>query len=104
MKKYYVSSGTARWTLSAKSPDAATIRFINLALQSAFTQGRQDVAEYQMVDWQQAQQLIAQFEKRITVSEQGFTPKEFKSYPTKACLKTWQQQIQSMEEMIRRSK
>lgn len=104
MKKYYVSSGDVRWTLLAKGPNAAANRFINLALKPAFTQGKQDVADYQMVDWKQAQKLIALFDKRITVSEQGFFPKEFNSYPTNNCLEKWQQQIQAIEKMIRKSK
>ena len=104
MKKYYVGSGAVQWTLSSKNPDTAAIRFINLALQSSFIQGRQDVANYQMVDWNQAQKLIAKFGNRITVSEQGFSPKEFNSYPTKNCLGKWQQQIKAMEQMIRQSK
>ena len=104
MKKYYVGSGDVQWTLTSKNPDAATIRFINLALQPSFIQGRQDVANYQMVDWKKAQQLILMFGNRITVSEQGFSPKEFNSYPTKNCLGKWQQQIKAMEQMIRQSK
>ena len=104
MKKYYVSSGAARWTLSAKNADAAAIRFINLALQTSFTQGRQDVSNYQMVNWKRAQQLATQFDKRITVSEQGFSPREFNSYPTQICLEKWQQQIQAIEQIIRQSK
>ena len=104
MKKYYVGSGAVRWTLSAKNPDTAAIRFINLALQSSFIQGRQEVAKYQMVDWKQAQKLVSQFDNRITVSEQGFSPKEFNSYPTKICLGKWQQQIKVMEQLIRQSK
>ena len=104
MKKYYVGSGSVRWTLSSQNPDTAAIRFINLALQPSFIQGRQDVAEYQMVDWKQAQQLTAKFDKRITVIEQGFSPKEFNSYPTKICLEKWQQQIKAMEQLIRQSK
>ena len=104
MNKYYVGSGEVRWTLTAKNSDAAAIRFINLALKPAFIQGQQKVAEYEMVDWQRAQELIAQFDKRITVSEQGFTPREFDSFPTHACLKKWQQQIKAMEQLIRQSK
>ena len=104
MKKYYVGSGAVQWTLSSKNPDAAAIRFINLALQSSFIQGRQEVSKYQMVDWKKAKKLIARFGNRITVSEQGFSPKEFNSYPTKNCLGKWQQQIKAMEQMIRQSK
>ena len=104
MKKYYVSSGAVRWTLSSKNPDTAATRFINLALQSSFIQGRQEVSKYRMVDWNQAQKLITQFGNRITVSEQGFSPKEFNSYPTQHCLGKWQQQIKAMEQMIRQSK
>ena len=104
MKKYYVGSGDIQWTLSSKNPDTAAIRFINLALQSSFIQGRQDVANYQMIDWEKAQKLIAMFGNRITVSEQGFSPKAFNSYPTKNCLGKWQQQIKAMEQMIRQSK
>ena len=104
MKKYYVSSGKVRWTLTAKNSDAAAVRFINLSLKSAFIQGQQPVAKYQMVDWQQARELFAKLGKRITVSEQGFSPREFDSFPTNVCLQKWQQQIQAMEQMIRQSK
>ena len=104
MKKYYVGSGEFRWTLSAKNSDAAAFRFINLALKPAFIQGQQKVAQYQMVDWQRAQELIAQFGNRINVSEQGFSPREFDSFPTKPCLQKWQRQIQAMEQMIRQAK
>ena len=104
MKKYYVGSGKVRWTLTAKNSNAAAVRVINLTLAPAFIQGQQAVAQYQMVDWQRARELIAQFGKRITVSEQGFSPLEFDSFPTHTCLQKWQQQIQAMEQLIRKSK
>ena len=104
MKKYYVGSGEFRWTLSAKNSDAAAIRFINLALKPAFIQGQQKVSQYQMVNWEKARELIALFGSRINVSEQGFSPREFDSYPAKPCLRKWQRQIEAMEEMIRQSK
>ena len=104
MKKYYVKSGDICWTLSAKNSDAAAFRFINLALKAAFIQGQQKVAQYQMVNWQQARKLIVQLGSRINVSEQGFSPREFDSFPTKPCVSQWKQQIQAMEQMIRESK
>lgn len=104
MKKYYIGSGEFRWTLSAKNSNAAAVRFINLSLKPAFIQGQQNVLEYQMVDWLHARELITQLGERITVSEQGFSPREFDSFPTHVCLQKWQQQIQAMEQMIRQSK
>lgn len=104
VKKYYVGSGSVCWVLLAKNPDGAAIRFINLALQAAFNQGTQEVSEYQMVDWQQANDLSSRFGKRITVSEQGFSPREFNSYPTNGYLRKWKQQIQAVEQLIRQSR
>ena len=104
MKKYYVGSGKYRWTLSAKNTDAAVVRFVNLALKPAFVQGQQKVKQYQVIDWQIARELIAQFGTRINVSEQGFSPREFDSFPTKPCLLKWQRQIQALEQLIRQSK
>ena len=104
MKKFYVGSGKVRWTLTAKNSHSAAVRAINLALKPAFIQGQQAVAQYQMVDWQRARELFTQFGKRITVSEQGFSPCNFDSFPTHTCLQKWQQQIQAMEQLIRNSK
>ena len=104
MKKYYVGSGEFRWTLSAKNSDAAVVRFINLALKPAFIKGQQNVAQYRMVDWQRARELTSQFGSRINVSEQGFAPREFDSFPAKPCLQKWQRQIRAVEQLIRHTK
>ena len=104
MKKYYVSSGPVAWTLLAKNPDAAALRFLYLTLQPAFTQGWQDVSEYQMVDWQRAKELASRFANRITVGEQGFSPRACSSLPTTRCIQKWKQQIRAVEQLIRQSK
>jgi len=99
--KFYVQSGTFKWTLLSTTIEQAAIRFIQLALQPAMKGSQPVTADLTFIDEEIFSETAQRLGPKVLVSESGFDGTKVGMFETSEVVAVYRQQIRTLESLIR---
>ena len=100
--KYYIQSGDFSYVLLSANLEGAALRFVQLVCQDA-VKGQQPITvKLNLIDEAKLELLKSKLGEKVFVSESGFDGEKLGIYQTSEVIDRWQQQIKSVEAMLRK--
>ncbi len=101
-RKFYVRSGVERLVVLAIDAEVAALRFVHNVFRDRLISGPKKVnKELQLLDPRPMKPLMDRMDKKIFISEAGFTRSEAGEFETSLVVARWRLQIASLEKIIR---
>ncbi len=101
-RKFYVRSGKERLLVLAIDAEVAALRFIHNVFKGWLISGPKQVNnKLQLLEAKPMKPLLDRMDRKIFISEAGFTRSEAGEFATSLVVARWRMQIASLEKIIR---